>query len=93
MTREELKQFATSIARGERVDINTFSRLTPEEDALACKFIAEESKKFLAEMEEETLRIKNERLKEKARWNRYCIEEAAVRGGYFHTTTEKLLLN
>ena len=52
MTKEELKQFATAIARGERVDINIFSKLTKEEEAEACELIKTESEKFVAEIEE-----------------------------------------
>ena len=100
MTKEELKQFATAIARGERVDINIFSKLTKEEEAEACELIKTESEKFVAEIEEKrrlyeqrALREKEEWAKEKEEWARYWMEESAMERAYTHLRNKQFLFN
>ena len=100
MTKEELKQFATAIARGERVDINIFSKLTKEEEAEACELITTESEKFVAEMEgkrklyeQKALREKEEWAKEKEEWARYWMEESAMERAYTHLRNKQFLFN
>ena len=100
MTKEELKQFATAIARGERVDINIFSKLTKEEEAEACELIKTESEKFVAEIEEKrrlyeqrALREKEEWAKEKEEWARYWMEESAMERAYTHVRNKQFLFN
>ena len=100
MTKEELKQFATAIARGERVDIYIFSKLTKEEEAEACELIKTESEKFVAEIEEKrrlyeqkALREKEEWAKEKEEWARYWMEESAMERAYTHVRNKQFLFN
>ena len=107
MTKEELKQFATAIARGERVDINIFSKLTKEEEAEACELIKTESEKFVAEIEEkrrlyeqkalrekeEWAKEKEEWAKEKEEWARYWMEESAMERAYTHVRNKQFLFN
>ena len=100
MTKEELKQFATAIARGERVDINIFSKLTKEEEAEACELIKTESEKFVAEIEEKrrlyeqkALREKEEWAKEKEEWARYWMEKSAMERAYTHVRNKQFLFN
>ena len=93
MTKEELKQFATAIARGERVDLNIFSKLTKEEEAEACKLITAESEKFVAEMEEKIRLSKQEALREKEEMARYWMEETAMEWAYTHVRNKQFLLN